>query len=528
LSAPHVPPEHANARTEASGPSSARPGARPERTLLLIEPPFYRLHDPRYSLERYPLWQGCLASAVRRQTSWRVRALNADFAGPSTPLAGGVMGGRGHDRYLRLLAEPDAPIWRELGESIRRESPEVIGLTVRSPVLRPARRVAEIARAVCPRAKIVLGGPHICMVGRRALEDVPDADLAVFGEGEATLVDLLNCLDRGGEPAALPGVIARGASGEILAGPPRPFQEDLSVLAPAAEGAEEVLVDFHRYPLSAFRSVMATRGCPHNCLFCGSRKIWSRRVRFRPPGSVAAELDALARRGLREVHFEDDTFGVRRAYLRELCAVLAERRRRWGLAFTCEMHVNLVDADTVAAMVRAGCASIQLGVESGDDGVLAANRKGYTLDRALAACETIRRAGAELVTFFMLGLPQETPETLAATERAMKRCGADAIVLSLFTPYPGTEAWDLCREQGTIDADFEPSLHNHQSAERVFSPHLDAAEYRRTADRLGCWADRYNARRRVGRLFSRRTLRRARELGLRGAMRRLRRTFLAR
>jgi radical SAM superfamily enzyme YgiQ (UPF0313 family) len=172
-------------------------------------------------------------------------------------------------------------------------------------------------------------------------------------------------------------------------------------------------------------------------------------------------------------------------------------------------------------MRRAGCYSILIGVESGSDRVLKDMRKGYTVEQAIAATRTIRRGGILVSTFIMVGFPTETEESLQETMRVIRAIDADFIIYSNFTPYPGTEAFEHCRRNGTVDEGFDVSLHNHQSPANYFCPGIGRERFRELAAQVERMVSRRNYRRRIRRLFSRRTLTRLGELGVREASRRL-------
>jgi anaerobic magnesium-protoporphyrin IX monomethyl ester cyclase len=334
---------------------------------------------------------------------------------------------------------------------------------------------------------VVVGGPHAAMVGAQIL-DCPDVDVVVCGEGERTLVELLSAIEANRPLDGVAGIAFR-RDDQVVQTPQRPLLEDLDELCLPHEDAPHVLHDFELYPLAAFSHVFATRGCPYNCFFCGSRNVWGRNVRFRSPGNVVEELCRLERLGVRVVHFDDDTFGVRPDYIRELCQGI--RSRCGGLNWSCELHVNLVNDETIRLMAEAGCRSIQLGIESGNNEILRQIRKGFTIDKALAAVETIRRHGVAVQAFFMVGFPQETEKTLADTVAAMKKVRG-VLSYSIFTPYPGTEAFEYCRENGMIGEDYDVALFNHQSPANCFCRNISRGRFRRIVSRIERMVDRNN------------------------------------
>ncbi|HUU27440.1 MAG TPA: radical SAM protein [archaeon] len=477
--------------------------------ILLIEPPFYRLFKDTYSLDRYPISLGYLAGTIRKETTWNVTAFNADFTIPSELMKVSYMAGAGFENYLNNLRDISGPVWGEIKSTIREYRPTVVGISAKSQNFASACLVARLAKETDRRIIVVAGGPHPCMVGPEVLS-CPDIDLAVKGEGERTIVELLRAIEAGKGFDDIPGVIYR-KDGQIVENPPREFIKDLDSLPFPHETAHEALKDCDRYPQAAFQYIFATRGCPYDCFFCGSRKIWSQRVRFRSSENVVREIKGLQKTGLRAVYFSDDTFGVKKEYINALCNALI--RDCPGLKWSCEIHAGLVDERTVALMRKAGCYSIRIGIESGNNEILKKMRKHLTIERALAACKIIKKHGIELHAYFIVGFPQETEDTLNDTVAAMKKIRCDSVVYSIFTPYPGTEAFEFCREHGLIDESYDISLHNHQSPANCFCLNISPGRFRTLVSRIEKTVDRTNKLKRIKRIFSRHTLWRIRELG---------------
>jgi radical SAM superfamily enzyme YgiQ (UPF0313 family) len=182
------------------------------------------------------------------------------------------------------------------------------------------------------------------------------------------------------------------------------------------------------------------------------------------------------------------------------------------------MHVKLVDEQTISMMKLAGYSAIQIGIESGNNEILSAMRKDITVEEALAACEIIKKQGIELETFFMVGFPQETEDTLNNTIAAMKKAKCDSICYSIFTPYPGTEAFEFCKKNGLIKDDFNISLYNHQSPANCFSMNIRPERFRILVKKIEKMVDRKNYLNRLKKIFSLTTLTRLKDLGMSRAL----------
>lgn len=489
-----------------------------------MESPFYRLFKSTYSLDRYPLAFGYLAGMIRKHTDWQLMVYNADFHGQTEPMQVSYLAGQGFEDYQAALENPTGPVWDEVRATVAEFAPEVVGISTKSQAITSALITARIIKELNKDTLVVIGGPHPTMSGADVLQ-CADVDACCAGEGEQTIVDLLRSIEAGTPFDGVNGVMYR-RDGKIVQNPQRDYIQDLDALPFPHADAAEVLKDFDKHPITAFKNIMATRGCPYNCAFCASRKIWSRRTRFRSVESVIAEIQGLQQMGLKFIRFDDDTFGVRPSYIMELCDAI--RTQCPNLRWSCELHVNLVTDEIISAMKAAGCHLIQIGIESGNNGILKQIRKQITIEDALQACRLIKDRGIELMAFFIIGFPQETEQTLADTVRAIKQSPCDTIVLSIFSPFPGTDMFESCREMGLVDDDYDISRHNFQSFDNCFCKNIPPERFRELAAEISKMVDKRNARKRIRRLFSVKTIRRARELGFRKAVQKAFRVFVKR
>ncbi len=481
-----------------------------QHRIMLIEPPFYRLFKDTYSLDRYPLSLGYLAGTIRKETSWNVLVYNADFYSQGESISVSYMANTGFSNYLNNLKDLSIPVWRECKSTILSYKPTVIGITTKSQNFKSVCIVARLAKEINKKIVVIVGGPHPSMVGRDVLK-CTDFDVSVRGEGENAIVELLNAMEAQGEFDSIRGIIYR-KNGQIFENAPREYIKELDSLCFPHESAPEVLKDYDQYPRTAFGNIFTIRGCPYNCFFCGSKEIWSRKARFRSIENIIREIKGLQDMGLRLIHFDDDTFGINKNHISDLCNALIIHCP--GLKWSCELPVKLVEEQTISLMKKAGCYSIQIGIESGNNEILRKMRKNITIEEALSASEIIDKQGIELKAFFIVGFPQETEDTLYDTVAAMKKIKCALLTYSIFTPYPGTESFEFCREKGLINDDYDVSLYNHQSPANCFCINISPERFRMLVSKIERMVDKKNSLNRVKRVFSLSTLRRIQELGI--------------
>ena len=446
------------------------------KRILIIDPPFKRLYHDDASLVKFPLALGYLSGAVLKWTDWDVQAYNADFNPNSRSIAldNATRIQEGMNRYLRTLADPGAPIWAEIRSAVAEFDPGAVGISAKTQNFPAAMKVARIAKAHNPNTMVVLGGPHATLSTVDAL-DCPDIDVAVVGEGEVTLVELLKGWENGVPLSEVAGLAYR-QDGRTVFTSTRANMPDLDELPFPAEAAPQVLRHYERYPAEAFGYVFSARGCPYSCTFCESKAIWTQKTRWRSPKNVVEELKLLMRRGVRYVYFDDDTFGINPRYIEELCRLIETEcpKLKWG----CEITVGVVKERSIDWMRRAGCVRVNIGIESGNNQILRSVKKGHTIEKAYPAVDLCRSNGIEVGAFFMVGFPEETEETLQDTLQAIQKINADNIMLSIFTPYPGSELFEVCKELGVVDDDFDITIYNHQSPENCFTAYIPPQRFK--------------------------------------------------
>lgn len=480
------------------------------KKIILIEPPFYRLFKNTYSLTRYPLSLGFLASYIDKKTDWKVKVYNADFHPSGEQIKESYLAGQGFENYKANLKNLDSNIWKDIYNIINQYQPDVVGITVLSPKLKSALNIAKKVKEINSNIMIVAGGAHVTSSGKSFLNN-HDFDFGVKGEGERTIVDFLKSIENNNQFEKIDGLIYR-KNNENFENRDRQYMKNLDEAGFPYHKANEILVDYERYPMTAFRYLFSSRGCPFDCFFCASKTTWKRKFRLLSVDSIVKEIKALQNLGLQSIHFDDDTFGINKKHLIELCKKIIEQCP--GITWSCEMHVNLINEPVVKAMKKAGCYAIALGIESGNNELLKMIRKKSTIEKAEIACRIVSKYNIELRTFFILGCPWETNQTLKDTIKAMNRINSDRNIMGIFAPYPGADSYEFCLKNNLLSDDFDPSYVNHQSLNYNFCFDFPQPEFKRKALAVLKKADRKNTLNRIKQLFSKNTLWRVKEIGI--------------
>jgi len=328
--------------------------------------------------------------------------------------------------------------------------PDVIGVTAISLEAPAAYRLIRKLRARTS-TPIVVGGAHVNANGQTAPEECPEATAFVVGDGELAMLDICRAVAAGDSLQGIAGVRARKEDGSFNPLVERELIPDLDELPPPAYDLyEHALYEPlpHRHRRLPSTAMITSRGCAYaECTYCEMSRWVRKSYRRHSPGRVVDEIRQLiAITGARDLYFQDDIFVTDEAWIEELCGRLIAADM--DLIWSCESR--FVREPLIRRMREAGCWRIYYGFESGSQQLLDRIRKGFTLDEAREAARAARAAGVEVVGFFMLGLPGETPEQGEKTLQFACSLGLDHAMFSLTVPHPSTDLYDICQQSGTI------------------------------------------------------------------------------
>lgn len=345
-----------------------------------------------------------------------------------------------------------------LRQLLRRKRPDVVGVAVTTVAFCRAREVARAVKEELPGTLVVLGGVHVTVDWRQTIQEGA-VDVAVIGEGEETMVELVKA-HRSGQPFDGIQGIAFRRGGEVVTTPRRPFVRDLDTLPMPAVHPFSPPGRLHdRYDVYP---VCSGRGCTYACSFCAAGALSGRAYRTCSPERVVAEMKLVARDfGVNHFFIVDDTFTAipERAY--RICELIREELP--GVRWLCECRTNSVSPHLLRAMALSGCYKLQFGVESGNQEVLNTVLKGTTLAQIERAVTSAYEAGiSEVVGSFIIGLPGETYQSALSTigfalklkglaEDFTRRTGTSRRFipfLASLIPFPKVACTDLAEELG--------------------------------------------------------------------------------
>ena len=351
---------------------------------------------------------------------------------------------------------------------------DLIVIHTSTPSIRSDARVAAALKEAYPHVLIGLVGAHTMVLPEQSLQMAPAVDFVTLGEFDYTIRDIAH-----GRPLPkVTGVAFRDHGTIRRTSPPAPIH-DLDSFPFVVDvyhkhlTIENYYIGYLQHP---YVSLYTGRGCRSKCSFC----LWPQTIaghvyRTRSAEHVIAEM-AHAKEifpQVREFFFDDDTFTDDRPRAEQIARGLG----KLGIIWSCNAKAN-VPYETLKVLKDNGLRLLLVGFETGNQHILNNIRKGTRVDRALEFMRDCHKLGILVHGTFIIGLPGETPETIARTLEFAKELDPYSLQVSLAAPYPGTELYRQAKEKGWLPPDREDGLvEDHGIQQAVLNyPELSAQE----------------------------------------------------
>ena len=313
-----------------------------------------------------------------------------------------------------------------------------------TPSLKNDCKVAEEIKARRPGTTIGFVGAHAAVLPAETLKASPAIDWVGRKEFDFTCKEVAE-----GRPLEEVNGLSFWKEGRIVHNPERELIHDMDMLPWVVDvykrdlQVEKYSIGYLKEP---YLSLYTGRGCPAQCTFClWPQTIGGHKYRVRSAGNVAAEM-AHAKKlfpQVEEFFFDDDTFTANLPRAREI----AQKLKPLGLTWSCNSRAN-VNVETIRLMKDCGLRLFLVGYESGSQQILDRIKKGITIDEAKRFTRACKEAGVVIHGTFILGLPIETKATIEETIRFAMELDVFSIQVSLAAPYPGTELYEMARQNG--------------------------------------------------------------------------------
>jgi radical SAM superfamily enzyme YgiQ (UPF0313 family) len=326
---------------------------------------------------------------------------------------------------------------------------DVVGLT---SITTFALRMNQIGKAIKdenPKIKIVIGGPHATAVPYEIINK-EFVDFVIVGEGEYSFVELISSLESENYDS-IKGILYK-KRGKVHYTGPRELITELDKLPLPSRH----LLPMKNYKSSEARSnkqpslsMITSRGCPFNCIFC-NKNIFGIKFRAHSPEYVIKEMEILKNEyGAKDIAIWDDNFTVNKERVYKICELMIEKKL--NVSWSCEARVDCVDLDLLKAMRKAGCDYIAYGLESGSEKVLNKMRKGFNKDIVRKTIDWTKKAKIGIRAYFILGMIDETIEDMEETINFAIELEPDVASFTLWVPLPGTDAYKEVCKNGELE-----------------------------------------------------------------------------
>jgi len=358
---------------------------------------------------------------------------------------------RGHSVSI-IDMDPLGLAYSDIKGLVENKMPDIIGISAMTMQIKGALIIADLLKELNRSIPVIIGGVHASALPEEVLR-TRSVDFIVIGEGEITFSELVDNLSSSKSAFEEIKGIGFRENNEIKITIPRPLISDLNSLPfplweelPVEKYSIVLLGGWEK--LQVF-PIVGTRGCPNQCIFCASNSVFRRVYRTRSAKNIFEEITFLMKEfNAKQFDFIDDTLTINRKGVIELCDMIIKAGLdiRWG----CNARVNVVDEEMLFNMSKAGCISIDFGVESGDPKILKCLKKGINLDQIKKAHHLAKKAGLIVTSFFMVGNPGEDWLSIERTANLPGEIETDYPACAITTPFPGTEIYEIAKKNNWL------------------------------------------------------------------------------
>ncbi len=397
--------------------------------ILLVNPPWYSEEgdiSPTFSLGI------AYIAAVLRENGHKVMLIDADAEGIS---------------------------WKEFKKRLKNFSPDVLGITSTTSTYFSGIRAAQLGKEI--GCFTVMGGPHVSAIPHESLAKSKYLDAVCRGEGEYTMLELVEKLENGKPLDDVKGLSFRKGR-KIIHNLPREPIRNLDELPFPARDLLPMKQKYRTLWGHPAGHIFSSRGCPNTCTFCASHLVFGKAVRFRSPENVLDEIEEMVNRfGIKQFAFSDDTFTTWPRRVEQICDGIIERGL--DVKWVCQARANTVNYGLLKKMKDAGCIQIDYGVESGDPEVLKKMKKNINHEQVKRAIRLTNLLGMKTFAYYIIGTPYDDLETTRKTINFAKKLGASRSYFNILVPYPGTEIYNEAKANGTLLIEDWSEFHQEKS-----------------------------------------------------------------
>ena len=398
-----------------------------KKRILLINPPFYKLMNSHFN--GLSLGLSYIASILSKY-EYDVKIYNTDYEKKNKYAKLRKIFNE-YDNYKIILSNLSHPIWIEIKSEIKKISPDIVGITMLTGTYKSAQNIGKIIKEINKNIIVVVGGTHATVMSEEVIKN-DCFDFVVRGEGEYTFLEIVN-----EKPLhTIKGLTYIDKNGMIINNQDRDFIKNLdSIPFPS----RDLYINSDKY--MDYGYIITGRGCPFECTFCASKKLWKKKVRFRSPKNVFDEIKFVHEKyNTKFFYFIDDTFTMNKNRTSEICKLLI--KNNMDITWICDTRIDTLDEELLYIMKKSGCIRVKIGVESGSERILKMIKKRITKEQIRNTVSIIKKTGIEITIYLMIGFPTETNYESQETLDFAQELNPNYYSISILAPYPGTEIYD--------------------------------------------------------------------------------------
>lgn len=322
---------------------------------------------------------------------------------------------------------------------LKEKNPDVIGFSILHANRWGGIDIARIAKQINPKVKIIFGGIGATFLWEHFLTHFPQVDFVAIGEGEYSFLNLIQCLQTG-ETQKIERIegLAYRKNGQAIR------NQDA-----------QPICDLDQLPIPSqyfrYEHILLTRGCAASCDFCGSPQFWGRQVRFHSADYFVEQLSQLAGQGTRFFYISDDTFTINAGRVIEICQKIIQAKL--DIQWAAISRVDMITADILYWMRKAGCIQISYGVESGSEKIRKSLGKHISQQQICQAFELTQQHGIMARAYFIYGCPQESWQTIEQTIELMHAIKPLSAIFYILDLFPGTALYDDYKRRDNVSDD---------------------------------------------------------------------------
>lgn len=371
-------------------------------------------------------------------------------------------------------------------QDVSRFNPDVIVIDSNFTSWKNDLNVAKRLKSILQDRFFIIVGPHTSVYYKKIMK-YPYIDAVIRGEYDFNLWGLVDSLDEGLNLRGTNGVSYKEEN-EIIHNPIISSHQHIDKL-PFVSKTYKKHLNINNYFLSSALypevQILTGRGCPYSCTFCAWPQTFTgKKNRVRSVNNVIKEMLWIKNNlPIKEIVFEDDTFGLNKNWLREFCERIIEEDI--NIPWSAQVRVN-IDSNLFPLMKKAGCRLLIVGFESGNDNILKNVRKGIIVEQSKYFGRKIKEAGILLHGDFIVGLPGETWDTIEDTRQLISEIKPEILQISIATPFPGTEFYSWAKKEKYLVYD-DPSeyLDNFGHQKSIINyPEISTIDMKKTVDRM--------------------------------------------